>query len=174
MYSMSSKQGNSRNTIKKLCLYAMLTAVCMVIGYIESLFELSFIAPGVKIGFSNAVACVLIFRKDIKGAFAVNVSRILLSAVLFGSPVSLAFALCGGVVSLSLMSLLSKSRYLSVVGISAIGGTVHNAVQCLVGIFFVGTGVFYYLPLLLVAGVLCGTAVGVLSSLVLRRIKRGE
>lgn len=170
---MSSKQSNSRNTIKKLCLYSMLVAVCMVIGYIESLFELTFIAPGVKIGLSNAVACVLVLRKDIKGAFAVNISRILLSAVLFGSPVSLAFALCGGIVSLSLMSLLSKSRYLSVIGISAIGGTVHNAVQCLIGMFFVGTGAFYYLPLLLISGVLCGMAVGILSSLVLKRIKRG-
>lgn len=174
MYSMSTKQGNSRNTIKKLCLYAMLVAACMVIGYIESLFELSFIAPGVKIGLSNAVACVLVFRRDIKGALAVNISRILLSAVLFGSPVSLAFAFCGGVVSTAFMSLLSKSRYLSVIGVSAIGGTVHNAVQCIVGVFFVGTGVFYYLPLLLITGVLCGTAVGILSSLVLKRIKRGE
>lgn len=171
---MSAEQGGSGNKIKKLCVYALLCAVCIVIGYVESLFQLSFIAPGVKLGLSNAVACVLVFYGDVKGAFAVNISRILLSALLFGSPVSLVFALCGGVLSLAVMTLFRKQHALSVIGVSAIGGAVHNAAQCAAGFIFVGAGVVYYLPLLLVCGMIAGAAVGFLSSLILRRIKNGE
>ena len=168
---MSAKQGDFGNRIKKLCVYALLCAVCIIIGYIESLFQLSFIAPGVKIGLSNAVACVLVFRGDVKGAFAVNVSRIVLSSLLFGTPVSFAFALSGGIISLSVMTIIRKWRALSVIGVSALGGVVHNTVQCVVGIIFVGTGVFYYLPILIVFGILSGIAVGFLSSLIIKRIK---
>ena len=167
---MSAKQGNSNNRIIRLCIYAVLVAVCLVIGYVESLLQLSFIAPGVKIGLSNAVACVLIINGDVKGAFAVNISRILLSALLFGSPVSLILAICGGVLSMCLMALFRKSKRLSVIGISALGGAVHNTAQCVAGGFLVGVGVLYYLPILLITGILCGTAVGVLSKLVLNRI----
>lgn len=169
---MPAKHGNTRNTVKKLCIYSLLCAVCMIIGYVESLLDLSFIAPGIKLGLSNSIACVLVFSGDIKGAFAVNISRILLSALLFGSPVSLCFSLAGGLVSLIVMVLLKKCPAFSVIGISALGGAIHNAAQCAVGFIFVGIGVIYYLPVLLVAGILCGGAVGFLSKLVLSRLKK--
>ena len=152
----------------------MLTAVCIIIGYIESLVELSFIAPGIKIGLSNSIACVLVFYGDTKGAFAVNISRILLTALLFGSPVSLCFAMAGGVASLIAMALLKKCRFFSVTGVSALGGVLHNTAQCAVGIAFVGKGVIFYLPVLLLFGVACGTAVGILSKLILARIEKSE
>ena len=168
---MPSKRYNTGDTVRKLCVYALLCAVCLVIGYIETLFDLSFIAPGIKPGLSNAVACVLVFCGDIKGAFAVNISRILLSNLLFGSPVALAFAISGGVISLAVMALLSRNRRVSALGGSIAGGAVHNLVQCAVGIAFIGAGVVYYLPLLLIAGAVSGAAVGILSSLVIKRIK---
>ena len=152
----------------------MLTAVCLIIGYVESLMELSFIAPGVKIGLSNSIACVLVFYGDIRGAVAVNISRILLSALLFGSPVSLCFALAGGMASLVIMSLLKNCRFLSIAGVSALGGALHNIAQCAVGVVFVGKGAVYYLPVLLVSGVACGAVVGVLSKLILHRIEKSE
>lgn len=168
---MSAKQSNTGNKIKRLCIYSLLCAVCMIIGYIESLFDLSFIAPGVKLGLSNSIACALIFTGDIKGAVFVNISRILLSSLLFGSPVSLVFALCGGILSLLVMVLLSKTHIFSVIGTSILGGTAHNLAQCAVGLYFVGFGVVYYLPILLISGMVCGAACGILSDLVIKRSK---
>ncbi len=168
---MPAEQGNTRNKIKRLCIFAMLTAVCLIIGYVESLINLGLIAPGIKIGLSNSVACVLVFRGDIKGAFAVNITRILLSALLFGSPVSLAFALAGGILSLVVMALLSKCPKFSAVGVSALGGAVHNIAQCTVGACIIGVGVFYYLPVLIISGAVCGVFVGVLSKLILKRME---
>ena len=72
------------------------------------------------------------------------------------------------------LAVLSKIRVFSIVGISIVGGTLHNVAQCAVGTVFIGLGAIYYLPLLLVFGALCGAAVGFLSSLILRRIKNGE
>lgn len=170
---MPSKQGDSRSEIKKLCIYSLLCAVCIIMGYIESLLNLSFIVPGMKLGLSNSIACVLILSGDVKGAFAVNISRILLSALLFGSPVSLCFSLAGGILSLLVMVLLKKSPHFSFLGVSSVGGVTHNVVQCGVGVFFVGVGVIYYLPVLLLSGLVCGAAVGALAKLTFKRIKRG-
>ena len=64
---------------KKVTLYGVLSAVCLVFSYIEILLPLTFIAPGVKIGLANGVALLLILKKDIKGALLVNIIRILLS-----------------------------------------------------------------------------------------------
>lgn len=170
---MPSEQGSAGNKVKKLCIWALLTAVCLITGYIESLLSLAFIAPGVKIGLANSIACVLVFSGDIKGAVAVNLSRILLSALLFGSPVSLAFSLAGGAASLCTMLLLKKVPFFSVIGISALGGVLHNAAQCAVGIAFIGIGAVYYLPVLIFFGMSCGVAVGFLSALILKRMKKG-
>ena len=76
---MSAKQGHNRNQIRRVCLYAILSAVCLCLGYLESLVPLTFIAPGVKIGLANTVCLILAAKMDIKGAFFVNTVRILLS-----------------------------------------------------------------------------------------------
>ncbi|MBO4693494.1 MAG: Gx transporter family protein [Clostridia bacterium] len=169
---MPSEQGNSRDKVKRLAVWALLTSVCLIVGYIESIVNLFFIAPGVKLGLANSVACALVLKDDVKGAVAVNLSRILISALLFGSPVSLMFALSGGTVSVTAMILLKKCRHLSVLGISGAGGVLHNIAQCAVGIVFIGIGIIYYLPILLLSGVVCGVAVGFLAKLILKRIEK--
>lgn len=172
---MSAKQGNSRNRIdiKRVALYALLVSVCLIIGYIENLLSITLIAvaPGIKIGLSNAVALVLACRGDVKGAWLVNIARICLSALLFGSPISFAFSLFGGVASLVVISVLSKTRSVSEIGISIAGGAIHNIFQCVAAILFVGVGVFYYLPVLLLCGAVCGAFCGVLARAILKKIK---
>lgn len=172
---MSAKQGNCRNkiNIKRITLYSLFVAVCLIIGYLESLLSISLIAvaPGIKIGLSNAIALTLICHGDIKGAWAVNITRICLSALLFGSPISFLFSLSGGVASTFTACVLSRFKTVSSIGISIAGGTVHNVFQCLAAIAFVGVGVIYYLPALLLCGALCGALCGVLVKLVLNKIK---
>lgn len=172
---MPAEQGNSRNkvNIKRLTVYALLVTVCLIIGYLESLLSISLItiAPGVKIGLSNAVALTLICKGDIKGAWTVNITRICLSALLFGSPISFLFSLSGGVTSMITACFLSRFKSISAIGISMASGTVHNIFQCAAAAVFVGVGVMYYLPVLLIGGAACGAFCGVLVKLVLNRIK---
>ncbi len=170
---MSSKQGNSRNRIdaKRVARYALLCALCIIAGYIESLLPTALISPGVKLGISNALALTLLLFGDIKGAFAVNITRILLSALLFGSPFSLLFSLAGGIISMLVAWLVKKCKGISPIGISMLSAVVHNVTQIAVACIVTGVGVVYYLPVLMLSGLVCGGAVGYLSVLLLKKVK---
>lgn len=172
---MLAKQGNSRNKIdiKRIVFYALMVAICLIVGYLENILSLSLIAiaPGIKLGLSNAVALVLVCSGDTKGAWLINITRILLSALLFGSAISLVFALAGGIASLLLVSVIARFKSVSAIGISIASGTVHNVFQCVAASVFVGKGVFFYLPTLLIFGALCGAFCGVLAHVTLKKIK---
>ena len=168
---MFAEQGNNRNRVKKLCFYSLLTASAIIFGYVESLLPLSFIAPGIKPGLSNSVALICLMNKDLKGAFSVNITRILLSALLFGSPFSLLFSACAGVVSLLVSALLSRSDGFTVMGISIAGAVVHNITQTVVAFFILGAGVFYYLPVLIISGIISGGVVALIAFAVFKRVK---
>ena len=172
---MLAKQGNSRNKInvKKITLYALLVAVCLIVGYLESLLSIALItiAPGVKIGLSNAVALTLVFSGDIKGAWAVNLARISLAALLFGSPVSFLLSLSGGVAATFTASVFSRVKSVSIIGVSILCAVVHNAFQLVAATMLVGKGVFIYLPVLLTLGSVCGALCGIMARLVLSKNK---
>ena len=156
---------------KKVALYGILTGLALIFGYIESLFSLSFIAPGIKLGLANSVALLLLCFKDFKGALLVNITRILLSALLFSTPFSLVFSLTAGIISVVIMKLLSGIKSVSVVGFSIAGAVVHNLVQLTVASLIFGRAVWYYLPFLLVSALISGGIIGALSLIIFKRIK---
>ncbi|MGN0451294.1 MAG: Gx transporter family protein [Acutalibacteraceae bacterium] len=156
---------------KKVALYGILTSLALIFGYIESLFSLSFIAPGVKLGLANSIALILLCYGDFKGALAVNITRILLSALLFSNPFSLVFSLTAGLISVVIMRLLSGLKSVSVIGFSISGAAVHNLVQLTVASLLFGRAVWYYLPFLLVSALLSGGIIGILSSIIFKKLK---
>lgn len=156
---------------KRICTLGLLAALCMVLGYLERLVSLSFIAPGVRLGLANSAALLLIAKGDAKGAFGVNITRILLSALLFGNPVSLCFSLAGGVASWGVMSALSHCKSVSVMGMSIAGGAVHNLFQMLVALAVVGYAVLSYTPLLLLAGAVSGALIGTLGTIIFKKMQ---
>ena len=156
---------------KKIALYGILTSLALIFGYIESLFSLSFIAPGVKLGLANSVALILLCYGDFRGAMLVNITRILLSVLLFSSPFSLVFSLTAGILSVVIMRLLSGIKGVSVIGFSISGAAVHNLVQLTVASLLFGRAVWYYLPFLLVSALLSGGIIGILSSIIFKKIK---
>lgn len=168
---MSSKQGTGRNKIRSLALYALLCSLCVVFGYIETLIPTGLIAPGVKVGISNSIAIFLLAKGDVKGAFAVNISRILISALLFGSYFSLLFSFSAGIISTLICALLIRFPFMSPVGVSIAGGVCHNIIQLIVAWFVVGKGVWFYSPVLIIAGVLSGFAVGFLGMIFSEKIR---
>ena len=156
---------------KKIALYGILTGLALIFGYIESLFSLSFIAPGIKLGLANSVALILLCYGDFRGAMLVNITRILLSALLFSTPFSLVFSLTAGILSVVIMRLLSGIKGVSVIGFSISGAAVHNLVQLTVASLLFGRAVWYYLPFLLVSALLSGGIIGILSSIIFKKIK---
>ena len=156
---------------KRVCFYGIFTSLCIVLGYLEHLVSLDFIAPGIKLGLANSVVLLLVARGDIKGAFLVNIARIILSALLFSAPSTLIYSLSAGVVATLVMALASKRGKLSIIGFSVAGATVHNITQFICAFLLLGAGVIYYLPLLLVSAVISGVIIGLLAKTVFEKIR---
>ncbi len=156
---------------KKTATYGLLLALGMILSYVEILLPLDFIAYGVKLGLANLISVFLLYRKDFKTAILINLLRILLVALLFGNVMSLVYSLCGGLLSLLVMVLLKATKIFSPVGVSVAGGVAHNIGQLLVASIILGSNaVFYYTPVLLIAGVVCGFLIGLVSIFLLARV----
>jgi heptaprenyl diphosphate synthase len=82
------------------------------------------------------------------------------------------FSLAGGLLSWLMMTLFKKSKLFSLVGVSIIGGIAHNIGQIVMSIFIVeNINIIYYLPILLISGVITGTVIGILSAIIVKRLK---
>jgi len=156
---------------KRICIYGVLSALCIVFGFIEQLISFDFIAPGIKIGLANSVALLLIATGDKKGAFAVNIVRILLSALLFSAPSVLIYSLSGGIVSFIVMCIFSRLKSVGFTGLSIIGAVTHNITQLVCAFLILGGGVIYYLPFLLVSALIGGFVTGAAADMVYKRLK---
>lgn len=114
----------------------------------------------------------MLYKSSAKEALLLSIVRIMLSGFLFGNLSSILYSIAGGVLSLGIMTLLKKQGGFSVIGVSVAGGVSHNVGQLIVAMLVVETyQVGYYFPVLLVAGVLTGLGIGVVSQEVLKRIR---
>lgn len=157
---------------KKLVTLAVTISVAMILSFVESRIPAFVAIPGVKVGLANIAVIFALYKMGWREAISVSVIRVLLVALLFGSVVSLAYSIAGAVISLSLMILLKKLGIFTEVAVSVVGGITHNIGQILIAFLLLETSVvFYYLPFLLVSGVIAGIAVGIASALLIKRIK---
>lgn len=155
---------------KRLVLLAMLTAVAMILSYVESLLP-SVGIPGVKMGLANIVVIFALFRFGWKEAAALSLVRVLLVSLLFGSVGAMLYSLAGAVLSLAVMALLRRIDRFSTVGVSVAGGVAHNAGQILMAMLILQTKqLLGYLPVLAVSGIAGGVLTGLAAALLIRRI----
>ena len=155
---------------KRLVLLAMLTAVAMILSYVESLLP-SVGIPGVKMGLANIAVIFALFRFGWKEAAALSLVRVVLVSLLFGSVGAMLYSLAGAVLSLAVMALLRRIDRFSTVGISVAGGVAHNAGQILMAMLILQTKqLLVYLPVLAVSGIAGGVLTGLAAALLIRRI----
>lgn len=95
---------------KRLALYGMLAALALVLSYIEAMVPAFFAVPGMKLGLTNLVVLVALYRMGSKPAVVINFVRIGLTAMLFGTVVSLWYSLAGGLLSGAVMIALKKQE----------------------------------------------------------------
>ena len=155
---------------KRLVLLAMLTAVAMILSYVESLLP-SVGIPGVKMGLANIAVIFALFRFGWKEAAALSLVRVVLASLLFGSVGAMLYSLAGAVLSLAVMALLRRIDRFSTVGISVAGSVAHNAGQILMAMLILQTKqLLGYLPVLAVSGIAGGVLTGLAAALLIRRI----
>ena len=157
---------------------AVFIALALIFSYVETLIPISFAVPGIKLGLANLVIMVGLFLMPAGEVLLISVARILLVGFLFGNGASIMYSLAGGILSFVVMLLLLKLTRLSILGISICGAAAHNIGQLIVAALVVQNfKMVYYLPVLLVAGVVTGTLIGILAGRivpVLRRIDSGR
>lgn len=159
---------------KRLVLLAMLTAVAMILSYVESLLP-SVGIPGVKMGLANIAVIFALLRFGWKEAAALSLVRVVLVSLLFGSVGAMLYSLAGAVLSLAVMVLLRRIDRFSTVGISVAGGVAHNAGQILMAMLILQTKqLLGYLPVLAVSGIAGGVLTGLAAALLIRRIPEYE
>ena len=168
MRDLTQFQGNRTY---RMTLTAMLTVIALMFSYVEAIIPITLGIPGFKLGFANIMIIISLYALDARYAFAVNMVRILLSALLFGTPFSMLYSLAGGVISMFVMWVLKKTGLFSVIGVSMAGGVFHNLGQLLVAAFAVSNiRMFIYFPVLVFTGIATGIGTGIIAFAVLKKL----
>ena len=102
---------------------------------------------------------------------ATGVQRVVLSAILFGSLLSMAYSAAGAIISLLMMALIKRTKLFGTVAVSVVGGVSHNlgqiAIACLI---LQSRAIAYYIPVLILSGVAAGVVIGIISAVVIARL----
>ena len=155
----------------RVAFFGVFVALALIFSYVESLIPIQIGIPGVKLGLANLIIVIALYKMSLKEAYLLSVTRVVLSGFISGNLFSILYSLAGGLLSLSVMALLKKHGDFSVIGISIAGGVSHNIGQLAVAMVVVETfSVVYYIPVLLIAGLITGLLIGITADEMLRRL----
>lgn len=146
---------------KKTAFYGLLVALAFIFGYIEFLLPMPFGVPGMKLGLANLILLLTLYIVGPRAAITVSVIRILLNGFTFGSVYGMLYSFAGALLSFIGMTLTYKRPSFSPIGVSVLGGILHNIGQLLVAFLFLSVGgLLYYIPVLLLSGGVTGMLIG--------------
>ena len=158
---------------KTIARYGLLIALALILSYAEAQIPAFFAVPGMKLGLTNLVVLLALYRMGSGSAVTINMIRIVLVALLFGNGMSLAYSAAGGLLSGGVMILLKKTGRFSVVTVSIAGGVMHNVGQILVAMVLLGTSsLAWYLLILWFTGIASGAVIGILGGLLCGRLEK--
>ncbi|QAT43936.1 Gx transporter family protein [Aminipila luticellarii] len=168
---MTQFQTNREKT-RRLAVGAVMASLGLIFSYIEVLLPFSVGIPGVKLGIANLVVVIALYTLGGKMAFSINGIRILAAGLLFNGVFGALYSLAGACMSFFVMLALKKTNLFSIVGVSMAGGVAHNVGQLLVAAVLISNlKIFVYFPVLLFSGMLTGIFIGILSSLILSKVR---
>lgn len=148
----------------------MLLALALVFSYLETLIPIMIAVPGVKLGLANVITILLLYRMKWRSVMLFMTVRVVLSGFLFSGVSGIVYSFAGGLCCITIMSILKRFPYFSVLGVSMAGAIFHNVGQILVAIFVMeNIHIMYYLPVLCITGTISGLLVGCLAFALLKR-----
>ncbi|MCK9216905.1 MAG: Gx transporter family protein [Firmicutes bacterium] len=160
---------------KKLILLSILISQALVLNLIERAIPVPIPVPGVKLGLANVISLFTIIVFGLKETILVVILRTLLGSFFAGGISSFFYSLAGGLLSAIIMSYLYinwKSLF-SIPTISVAGAIFHNIGQIIVAsIVLSNIYLFYYLPILLISGVITGVIIGFTVQFSISPLKR--
>ena len=153
---------------RRLAFAAVFVSVMLALGYLESLLPVSPV-PGIKLGLANSVLIISLYFLGVPISFEIMVVKNVLLGLMLGNPMLIPYSLTGGIVSLTVMSLLYKRRNLSPIGVGIAGGVSHNIGQVAIAMLILQTpSLVYYLGILMPAGAAMGMITGSIAKILAR------
>lgn len=155
---------------RKAALYGMLTALALLMSYVEAQVPAFFAVPGMKLGLVNIVVLAALYLLGAQAALVISLLRVFLAAAMFGNGMSLYFSAAGALLS-GLVMILLKLKFHRVT-VSVAGGIAHNIGQILVAMIVMETGmVAWYLVVLWFSGLASGALIGILGNELVKRLE---
>lgn len=147
---------------KAIALIGILSTLAISLNILEALF-IPQMVPGMKIGLANLVTVLSVFLLKKRYVFFIMFVRIIVSSLLLGTFLSIPFffTLSGALLSTVITILLySFDKNISPVFLSISGAITHNIGQLCVAYLFLGYGMAYYLPYLILFAIPTGFITG--------------
>ena len=161
-----------RFTVQTIAQCGLLTAMMLVLGFIESLLPVAAGVPGIKLGLSNGVLLFALYMMDAPTAFILMLLKVILSGLLFGGVSAMMYAMAGGICSMLGMILLKKLKF-NLITVSMVGAVLHNLGQVLLAMIILETDqLIYYMAVLLLVGLACGAVTGVAAKATIGHMKK--
>ncbi|MGX7196366.1 Gx transporter family protein [Enterococcus olivae] len=162
------------NRLRKIIFIALLVAQGVIIGLIENMIPYPFaFAPGAKLGLANLITIIALFTMPKKESFLLVWMRLILTTLLGGTVSTFLYSMSGALLSYFGMLLVKKlgPKRVSIIGISATGGFMHNVGQLVTASWIAQSWtVMLYLPVLSFLGILSGIAIGIAANYLLRQV----
>lgn len=154
---------------RKITEFGLLLAVSLVLAYFESLLPVMIAVPGVKLGVSNIVTMLVLYRWGKKQAFFFMTLKVVMAGFLFSGITGIVYSFAGGTFCIIAMSVIKRFPFFSVMGVSMAGAVFHNLGQILAAVIVMeNIHIFYYFPVLCLTGLISGFAVGYISALLIK------
>ncbi len=160
--------------IKRLTKAALLTAVALALFIVELQIPVPAPIPGIKLGLANIITVYAVFALSPIEAGLILLARILLGSFFAGNLMSLLYSFVGGLFCFFVMLLMKKIVSENQIWVcSIIGAMAHNIGQITVAILLTKTlAVVWYLPLLLLSGMITGLFTGICAQITNKRINK--
>lgn len=159
---------------KRITVMAMLTTVALTIFMVEAQIPPLVPIPGVKLGLANIITVYAMFALGPKEAGLIFLTRVILGSVFSGQLMSLFYSLSGG--TLCYLTMLFMRRLVTgkqIWVLSVLGAIAHNLGQILAAMLVLGTwSVLYYLPVLMLSGIVTGLFTGLCAQTILSRLPK--
>ncbi len=153
---------------QKYVYIALLVAQGVIIGLIERMIPFPFaFAPGAKLGLANLITIVALFTMSFRDSFMLLWMRLILTTLLGGTLSTFLYSAGGAILSYFGMLAIKQlgPKRVSLIGISAAGGVLHNVGQLLIASLIAQSWtVLLYLPILSFIGILAGIAIGIAAN----------
>lgn len=157
----------------KLALTAVLTAVALVLSYVERFIPLQLIIPlpGVKLGLANIVSLMALYFLPPGYACMITVLRCMIGGIFGGSVTGFLMSITGGLLSIISMIAAKKSGRFSIYGVSILGAAAHNTGQvCAAALLMETYNIFIYLSFLLPVAIVSGICTGLAAVYTLKAL----